>query len=140
LLGFDISNAGLDGINVLGPIPQQRKVFFSGWLSQSPSGFVTAEKKYVYNPANKKVSVYDLAADPFELAHKELPQEQAKTIADEIINWRNNSIFKIDQKPTGRKTLFGSWQCRWNNRTASSKYNPQTAVTGKESYPEAQAE
>jgi hypothetical protein len=131
LLGFDISNAGFDGINVLGPIPQQRKVFFSGWLSQSPSGFVTAEKKYVYNPANKKVSVYDLAADPFELAHKELPQEQAKTIADEIINWRNNSIFKIDQKPTGRKTLFGSWQCRWNNRTASSKYNPQTAVAGE---------
>jgi arylsulfatase A-like enzyme len=140
LLGFDISNAGLDGINVLGPIPQQRKVFFSGWLSQSPSGFVTAEKKYVYNPANKKVSVYDLASDPLELAHKELTQEQAKTIADEIINWRNNSIFKIDQKPTGSKTLFGSWQCRWNNRIASSKYSPQTTVAGRESYPQTQAD
>jgi len=125
LLGFDADGLGLDGVNLLGPIPQGRKVYFSGWLRQSPAGFVKDNRKFVYNPANKMVSVYDLAADPFELNRTELPQQQAKQIAEEIIAWRNDSVFRLDQPRTGRRILFRSWQCRWNDRVASAKYQPR---------------
>ena len=78
-----------------------------------------------YNPANKMVSVYDLSTDPLELSRTELPEQQATQIADEIIAWRKNSVFRLDQQRTGKKTLFDSWLCRWNNRVSSAKYRPQ---------------
>jgi glucan phosphoethanolaminetransferase (alkaline phosphatase superfamily) len=125
LLGFDTDDLGLDGVDLLGPIPQGRKVYFSGWLRQSPAGFVKDNRKFVYNPANKMVSVYDLAADPPELNRTELPEQQGREIADGIITWRKDSIFRLDQPRTGRRILYRSWQCRWNNRVASAKYQPR---------------
>jgi len=125
LLGFDIEAADFDGVDALGHIPDDRKVYFSGWLRQSPAGFVKANRKFIYNPANKMVSVYDLSADPLELSRTELPEQQAQEIADEIIAWRKNSIFRLDQQRTGKKTLFDSWLCRWTNRVSSAKYRPE---------------
>jgi phosphoglycerol transferase MdoB-like AlkP superfamily enzyme len=125
LLGFDIEAADFDGVDALGHIPDDRKVYFSGWMRQSPAGFVKANRKFIYNPANKMVSVYDLSVDPLELSMTELPEQQATQIADEIIAWRKNSIFQLDQQRTGEKTLFDSWLCRWTNRVSSAKYYPQ---------------
>ena len=125
LLGFDTSTAGFDGLNALGHIPDDHKVYFSGWLHQSPAGFVTAGHKFIYYPTTQMASVYDLRSDPLESARIELPQQQAQEIADEIITWRKNSIFQLDQERTGKKMLFDSWFCRWNNRVASVKYHPE---------------
>jgi phosphoglycerol transferase MdoB-like AlkP superfamily enzyme len=125
LLGFDIEAADFDGVDALGHIPDDRKVHFSGWLRQSPSGFVKANRKFIYNPTNKMVSVYDLAADPLELSRAEVAEQQAQEIGDEIIAWRKNSIFRLDQQRTGEKTLFDSWLCRWTNRVSSAKYRPE---------------
>jgi glucan phosphoethanolaminetransferase (alkaline phosphatase superfamily) len=125
LLAFDTGSAGFDGLNVLGRIPDDRKVYFSGWLRQSPTGFVTADRKFIYYPTTEIVSAYDLLTDPLESARIELPQQQAQEIADEITTWRKNSIFQLDQERTGRKMLFDSWFCRWNNRVASVKYHPE---------------
>ena len=124
LLGFGTEAAGFDGTNALGPIPDDRKVYFSGWLRQSPAGFVKANRKFIYYPANKMVSVYDLSADPLELSPTELPEQQQREIADDIINWRQDSIFLLDQQRLGEKTLFDTWLCRWNSRIASAKYRP----------------
>ncbi|UCF00024.1 MAG: sulfatase-like hydrolase/transferase [Planctomycetota bacterium] len=126
LFGFQTHAAGFDGINVLAPIPDDRKVYFSGWLRQSPAGFVKANRKFIYNPADGVVSVYDLTTDPLELIRMELPQQIAQRTANEIIAWRKDSIFRIDQKHLGRRVLFGSWLCRWNNRVALAKYHPKT--------------
>jgi phosphoglycerol transferase MdoB-like AlkP superfamily enzyme len=125
LLGFDTQALGFDGVNALGPIPDDRKVYFSGWLSQSPAGFVKANRKFIYYPANKMVSVYDLSADPLELSPAELPDRQGREIADCLVAWREGTIFLLDQQRVGKKTLFDTWLCRWNNRVASAKHRPK---------------
>jgi len=122
LFGFDTNSVDFDGANVLGHIPDDRRVYFSGWMQQGPAGFVEGDRKYVYNPMDKMVSVYGLSSDPFELVRIELAGQQAQEIADDIIAWRKNSIFRLDQNRTGKKVLFESWLCRWTNRVSSVKY------------------
>jgi len=125
LLGFDTSDVGFDGTDALGPIPDDRKVYFSGWLSQSPAGFVKANRKFIYYPANKMVSIYDLSTDPLELSPTELPEQQRYEITDDITTWQKDTVFLLDQRRIGKKLLLDAWLCRWNNRTASAKYRPK---------------
>ena len=125
LLGFQTEEPDFDGINVLGEIPDDRKVFFSGWMQEGPAGFVQGNRKVIYNPTDKIVYLYDLKTDPFELIKKEIPEQEAAEIAGEITAWRQSTILKINQVRTGRKILFDQWLCRWNNRDSSAKYiNP----------------
>ncbi|MHC4087159.1 MAG: LTA synthase family protein [Planctomycetota bacterium] len=122
LLGFDTNSVGFDGTNALGYIADDRKVYFSGWMQQGPVGFVRGDQKFIYKPMDKKVSVYGLRTDPFELVRIELAEQEDRKIADDIIAWRKNSIFRLNQQRTGRKVLFDYWHCRWNNRVTSAKY------------------
>jgi arylsulfatase A-like enzyme len=122
LLGFDTNSVGFDGTNALGHIPDDRGVYFSGWMPLSPAGFVRGHRKFIYNPMDKMVYVYSLSNDPFELVRIELAEQEAQVIADDIIAWRKNSIFRLNQQRTGRKVLFDYWHCRWNNRVTSAKY------------------
>ncbi len=122
LLGFDTGSADFDGVNVIGRTLGDRRVRFSGWLWQGPAGFIRGNKKFIYNPANKTVTVYDLSIDPLELVRIELQEQQSEQIAEEIIAWRQNTIFRIDQQRTGKKMLFDRWLCRWTNRACSAKY------------------
>ena len=116
--------ANFDGTNALGPIPDDRKVYFSGWLSQSPAGFVKANRKFIYYPADDMVSVYDLSADPLEVSPTELSEQQGREIAACLVTWRQDTVFLLDQQRVGKKTLFDAWLCRWNNRIASARYRP----------------
>jgi phosphoglycerol transferase MdoB-like AlkP superfamily enzyme len=125
LLGFDTAGAGFDGVDALGNVPDDRKVYFSGWLNESPAGFVKENRKFIYYPVNKKVSAYDLIDDPLEMAPIQLSQQQEKGIADDVTAWRRDTIFLIDQQRVGKKTLFDNWLCSWNNRVASVKRRPQ---------------
>jgi len=124
LLGFDTSTADFDGVNALGDIPENRKVYFSGWMQQGPAGFVKGDRKFIYNPTNKTVSVYDLRARPLESQRGQLSELQARQTTDDIIAWRRNSIFRIDQpRPVGgKKMLFDRWLCNSAGRTCSVKY------------------
>jgi len=124
LLGFEMEDAGFDGLNALGALPDDRKVYFSGWLRQSSAGFVKGTRKFIYDPTYKTVSVYDLGADPSELFRIELPQQEGQKVADKITTWRRNSVFRLDQQRTGRRMLFDRWLCRWTNRVSSAKYRP----------------
>jgi arylsulfatase A-like enzyme len=124
LLGFDTAGAGLDGTDALTPIPPDRKVYFSGWLSESPAGFVKENQKFIYYPVNKTVSAYDLSSDPLELSPIELTKQRESEIVDDVASWRQSTIFLLDQQRVGKKTLFDNWLCRWNNRVASVKHRP----------------
>lgn len=126
LLGFDTENANFDGANALGLLPDDRKVYFSGWMRQGPAGFVKGNHKFIYNPMDKMLSVYDLSTDPLETNRMELTEQQAQKIADGIVNWRKNSIFRIDQQRVGEKMLFERWFCRWKNRVSYAQYRPET--------------
>jgi len=125
LFGFDTNDVGFDGVNALGFMRDGRRVYFSGWIQQSPAGFVEANRKFIYYPMTGMVCVYDLSIDPFELVRIELAEQQGCKIRDEIVAWRKNSIFRLDQQQTGKKVLFGNWRCRWNNRVCSAKYCPE---------------
>jgi arylsulfatase A-like enzyme len=122
LLGFDTNSVGFDGTNALGNIADDRRVYFSGWMQLSSAGFVKAGRKFVYNPMDEMVYVYSLSNDPFELVRIELDDQQAQMIADDVIAWRKNSIFRLKQRRTGKKMLFDSWLCRWTERISSVKY------------------
>jgi len=129
LLGVDVGNANFDGVNALGEIPKNRKVYFSGWMLQGPAGFVQGDRKFIYNPTNKTVSVYDLRVDPLESQRGQLSDLQGRQTADDIIAWRRNSIFRIPAKAGtqprpigGRKMLFDRWLCNWTGRACSVKY------------------
>jgi len=126
LMRFDTSRADFDGVNVLGPVPAERKLYFSCWLQPSPAGFISSNQKFIYDPASNTASVYDLRTDPFELHGVKLDEEGAKSIADEVITWRKNTIFQLDQERSGERMLFNSWHCRWLNRVSSSKYRPDS--------------
>jgi hypothetical protein len=133
LLGVDAGSANFDGVNALGPIPRDRKVYFSGWMQQGPAGFVQGDRKFVYNPTNQVVSVYDLRADPLESQGRDLPELLARQAADDIIAWRKDSIFPIPAKAgttrrTGEKMLFDRWFCDWAGRTSSVKYTRTRVV------------
>ena len=129
LLGFETEKVGFDGINVLGSIPDGRKVYFSGWMQEGPSGFVQGERKFIYNPADRTSCVYNVSEDPLELTRIELSEEEAKRISDEIISWRKSTIFQINQQRSGRKVLFDRWLCNWTNRVCSAKYQNNEKIS-----------
>lgn len=121
LLGFETEKVGFDGIDVLGFVPDNRKVHFSGWMQEGPSGFVQGGRKFVYNPADRKACVYDVRNDPLEMNRIELSESEAERIADEIITWRKSTILQIKQQRSGRKLLFDRWLCGWTNRVSWAK-------------------
>lgn len=122
LSGFEIEAADFDGAEALAPLPDDRQVYFSGWMRQGPAGFVKGDYKFVHNPTNKMVSAYDLSRDPLESVGTEPPERDALRIADEIAQWRKGTIFRLGRQRTGRTLLYGSWLCRWNDRVSSVKY------------------
>jgi len=123
LLGLETKAADFDGLNALGPLPGDRKVYFSCWLNQGHAGFIEDNRKFIYDPSSETVFAYDLSTDPLELAAMELPVEQTRRIIDQIVGWRKNSIFRLQQPRTGKRILFENWLCRWNNRISSAKHH-----------------
>jgi arylsulfatase A-like enzyme len=122
LLGFRVEQMSFDGVNVFEPIPKDRRVYFSGWMQQGPSGFVQENKKFVYNPERGTVTLYQIDSDPLELSGLELPPGQTERLSGEIVQWRKSTIFRLGPPDNGQKRLFGSWLCRWNGRVSTVKH------------------
>jgi arylsulfatase A-like enzyme len=120
LLGLQ-TQADFDGLNALGSILTDRKLYFSCWLNQGHAGFIEGNRKFIYDPASEMVSAYDLDTDPFELSAMELHPEQVHLVMEQITNWRKNTILHLQQPNTGKKALFGNWLCSWSNRVSSAK-------------------
>ncbi len=90
LLGVDVGNANFDGVNALGEIPKNRKVYFSGWMQQGPAGFVQGDRKFIYNPTDKTVSVYGLSRE-LRIGDCRLPIENRKS---KIVNGKLKHPFE----------------------------------------------
>lgn len=125
LLGFETDAASFDGINVLRPIPADRKVSFSCWMNEGPAGFVKGSQKLIYDPISKTVSIFDLGDGLLESSRLVLPEEQARQVADQLITWREGTIFQIDPAKdglAGKMILFDRWSCSWIGRFCSAQY------------------
>ena len=125
LLGIEIEKAEFDGINALKPIDEKRKVFFAGWMQEGPAGYIQGNHKYIYDPTYKITYVHDLDTDRKEMVRLEVTDARAKEIADVIVQWRKDTIFRIEQKQSGSKVLFDKWNCRWTQRVSSAKLLPE---------------
>jgi len=123
LTGLDVERMGFDGINALADIPADRKVYFAGWLDQSPAGYVQENSKYFYDAADRTAFLFNLSDDPFELDAIPLPENQAEKLQMQLADWKKHSLFK-PERPNGKTWLFGNWKCRWNGRIASAKFLP----------------
>ena len=119
LIGFDIEPMDFDGTNVLEPLPENRKVYFAGWMAQGPSGFIQGDNKFVYDPEQETVSLFRLSIDPLELDGFELSEHEADVMSQEIIQWRRDTLFRVDQTDKGQAVLFDAWQCKWWDRRQS---------------------
>lgn len=120
LLGVDTATQRFDGCNALDPLPCNRRIYLSGWMQQGPGGFVEGDRKVVYNPENGGVRVFQLSTDPLELAGVDVAAPAAEQLSRQIIEWRRNTIFKIDEDAAGQTTLFGSWLSRWTGRQSKN--------------------
>ena len=122
LLGFDIQAGQFHGLNALGPIPPDRKVYFAGWVPAGPAGYVVGDQKVIYDSSVNEATRYDLSLDPGELNPRVLSADQTERIADEVISWRKETLFTPNQLDRGRRSLFGVWQCRWTGRDPVTRY------------------
>ncbi|NIA17139.1 MAG: sulfatase-like hydrolase/transferase, partial [Planctomycetes bacterium] len=122
-MGFNIASAGFDGTDMLNNDGMMRKLFFSAWMNQAPAGFVQGDKKYIYDPINDIVIVYNLRNDPDELSPKEITGRLSIDLASEITDWRNSCIIPLTvPEQMQQKHLFGKWLCRWKNREPMAVY------------------
>ena len=121
ILGFQFTHDTFDGLDALGPVEENRKIYFSGWMNNGPAGYMVNNKKYIYDPINDTLLIYDLKADPLETISLAPTDIEREKIIDDINKWRQGTIFKIDQQQEGEKILFDRWQCIWDNRISSTK-------------------
>jgi len=122
LLGFEVSDGDFAGCNVLSSVPAERRLYFSGWMFESPAGYIKGDKKYVYNPPSKDVLIYDLSGDAWEVNGTEPGEERAQEIAEEILSHRRRSIFRLNTQKKGQKVLYDRWYLRWRNRSCIAKF------------------
>ncbi|MBN1974061.1 MAG: LTA synthase family protein [Sedimentisphaerales bacterium] len=122
LLGFQTEKAGFDGVNILGKIRDERKVYFSGWMYESQAGYVQENFKYVYDPVHETACYYDLKKDPNEQEKIDVPEDKKEAISSEIESWRENTVFQYDQEYKGKRIIYNRWLCSWGNRDSRAKY------------------
>jgi len=129
LLGFEASDAGFDGADALGPLPEGRRVYFSCWNQQGQAGFLWENHKFAYDPTAEMLSVYDLRTDPYELSAIDMAEAESQKTIDEIVEWRKATLFQLPQAQRGKELLFGHWTCWWNKRIAWTKYTQPADIT-----------
>jgi arylsulfatase A-like enzyme len=122
-LGFDISTAGFDGIDIF-TAEAGRRVYFSGWVEGTAAGYVEANKKYIYDPTNQIVVVYDLQKDPEELQGKEITGPEAEKIITDVTEWKKKTFIPTyNWGQTKEVVLFDFWRVyRLRSREPSAKY------------------
>jgi len=119
LMGFEPESVGCDGLNALGSLPEDRKVFFSGWAPEGAAGYVVGNKKVIHNPSVDELITYDLTLDPGE--NNSLKVSDSQDVIEALMDWRRASIIKPHQVERGRTLLFDMWLCRWNGRSPITK-------------------
>jgi len=124
LIGFDISDAGFEGVDALSPSGEHRRCFFSSWYSNSPRGFVQDNRKVIYWPYVDKVFEYDLSVDPDEKHPVPILSEEKESIKQCVLAWQERSRIEIDPKRFTGVLLFSHWQTFCTGRSGWAYYVP----------------
>jgi phosphoglycerol transferase MdoB-like AlkP superfamily enzyme len=122
MLGFKIESGDFDGKDVLSNNLEDREVYFSGWLEESPIGCITSDLKYIYYSRNNVVNAYKLWNDPYEKIRVQLFETQMEEVSRKLLDWRRKSIFDIQHRIEGERTLYDNWICKWEKRIAKASY------------------
>ena len=124
LVGFDIAEAGFDGRDALGPIGDDRRVFFSSWHADGPIGFVHGNRKVVYQPYVDDMLEYDLRADPDEVSSRAISSPQAERVRRRIRAWQEGTQMHIDARRFRQRRVYSHWQTFCAGRSAWAYYVP----------------
>lgn len=109
-IGWGVSNAGFDGIDVSAGVPADRRKYFDAWFSGEAAGFVEGHRKVVWWPSADYVLEFDLRVDPAETSPRLLEgAEQASAISD-IEAWKTHSRLHVDPRRFRESLLYGRWQ------------------------------
>jgi arylsulfatase A-like enzyme len=122
---LDDQSQSMDGVNTLAYKGNKRKLYFSGWLQESPTGFVLGDKKYFHNPQTQKSVMYNLKKDPQERNRKILNEKKAETLKKDLFEFRRNSLFKIEHPKTSEIILYDRWRCKSYQRLCEAEYIPE---------------
>lgn len=127
IMGFDISKGTFDGVNAMGKISVDRKIYFSTWMDNGPTGYICGQKKLIYDPTNELIIEFDLLQDPAELAgqifQKEKLQDFQKDIT-EILNWQSQMFIELDHDKIEKyQRVLDDWLCQTNSREPKAVYD-----------------
>jgi len=122
LLGFDISQAGFEGKDVLSPCEPDRRLYFACWYANSPLGFIEGDVKWIYWPYIDKLYRYDLAVDPLEEDPVLVSAQQAEPVVRDVLLWRNQSEIAIDARRFRQALVFDHWRIFSVGRSAWAYY------------------
>ncbi|NQU65470.1 MAG: sulfatase-like hydrolase/transferase, partial [SAR324 cluster bacterium] len=124
MMNVDINNIDFDGANVLNPQNLDRKVFYSGWMQDGPAGYLQKNMKYLYDPESQALSIFNIDSDPFEKYPVvfSVDDDKQREISQEIIEWKQSTIFDIQQDRSGEILLYEKWRCKWNNRISKASH------------------
>ena len=127
IIGFDISKGTFDGVNALRKISPNRKIYFSTWMDNGPTGYICGQRKLIYDPTNELVIKFDLSQDPAELAGQIFQKEKLldfqKDIT-EILSWQNQMFINPDHgKIEKYQRIFDNWLCQTNGREPRVVYD-----------------
>ena len=110
LLGYDIREAGFEGIDVSSEIPPNRQLFFAGWGPDGPVGFVRDRKKMVYWPGTDQCYQFDLSADPDEQQPRLVGRQSGSQLRADLAAWRHRNRISFDAKRYRGKLVYSKWQ------------------------------
>ena len=122
LVGFDITSAGLEGLDALGPPRPDRRLYFSTWSRRSPLGSVQGSRKVIYWPYTDTLLEYDLAADPGEQHPRKIEGPQRQTLAEEFVRWRDGRVMSAGVKRFRERLLYDHWRAFSSGRSSWAYY------------------
>lgn len=126
LMGYDIKDAGFEGINALERTNAMRRFYFSSWYGNSPLGFVQNDKKYIFYPSRDKVFAFDLANDPAETKPELVNQAVAEKIKQIVLSWQQYSKrISIDEKSHSQQLLYDHWKAFSTGSKAWAYFTPR---------------
>jgi lipoteichoic acid synthase len=125
LLGYDISEAGFNGVNAMSPTDPQRRLYFSAWWEGSPLGYVEGSRKHAYWPRNDKVFEYDLISDPTERSPIAVEGPERERVIADVMQWQQDSHIVFDSKGYQECLLYERWWVFTVGRHARARYTPR---------------
>jgi len=120
LMGFEISDAGFDGRDMLGALPENRRIYLSAWHRNSPIGFVEGDRKVIYWPSTDVMFEYDLQNDPDETDPVTLRGSRRDELLRDIMQWQQSTHFDIPPRRFREAVFFDAWQVFSTGRTGRS--------------------